>query len=155
MDDDKEVLQIMEQFLKLVSGQLDEYTTEKGRVVTGKGEVTLFTPAHVQFAKYGRGPGKMPPVEPLIDWVKQKGIASEAKEAASVAFAIAKSISKNGTKNYVPNAPNAIEEAIDNQFDKYTTRLSGYFADEINNKVLDLIVGAIPDNFKTTVKASK
>lgn len=149
---DDEVLEIAKQFLELVGKRLDGYTSEKNRVEVGSKSVTLFTPAHIQFAKYGRGPGKLPPIEPLIDWVKQKGIVQEDKEAKGVAFAIAKSISKKGTKNYVKNAPNAIEEAIEEEFDNYVVRLSGFFSEEINNQILDAIVDAIPKEWNTNVK---
>lgn len=137
--------EIAKQFLLLVSGRLDKYTTKKGSVKVERDSVILFTPSHIQFAKYGRGAGKMPPVEPLIDWVRKKGIVTEEKEIKGTAWAIAKSIAKNGTKNYVPNAPNAIEEAIEAEFDNYATRMAGFFSDEINNKVLEIMTQAIPD----------
>lgn len=143
-----ELQEIIEQFLKLVSGRLDEYTTEKGEVVVSNNTVTLFTPSHIQFAKYGRGPGKLPPIEPLVDWVKKKGIVSSNEEARGTAWAIAKSISKKGTKNYVSNAPDALTEAIEEEFDNYVTRLSGFFTEEINNQILDAIVKAIPDKIE-------
>ncbi len=148
---DSEIREIVEQFLKLVSGRLDKHTTEKGEVKASGNKITLFTPEHIQFAKYGRAPGKLPPIEPLIEWVKQKGIAKDDKEARGTAFAIAKSIAKNGTRNYVKNAPNAIGEAIEDEFDNYTTRLSGYFSEKINNEILDLIVKALPKDSKPKV----
>lgn len=147
-----ELQEIIEQFLKLVSGRLDEYTTQKGKVVVSKNTVTLFTPSHIQFAKYGRGPGKLPPIEPLVDWVKKKGIVKNDKEARGTAWAIAKSISKKGTKNYVPNAPNALTEAIEEEFDNYVEKISGFITDEINEQILDLIVEAIPIEYEVKVK---
>lgn len=45
----------------------------------------------------GRRPGKQPPVQALIDWVNQKGIAS-GKKADSIGYAIAKSIGEEGTE---------------------------------------------------------
>ncbi len=146
---ENEIEEIVKQFLKLVSGRLDEHTTEKGVIESKGGKVILFTPDHIQFAKYGRAPGKLPPIAPLIDWVKAKGIARNDDEARGTAFAIAKSIAKNGTKNYVKNAPNAIGEAIEDEFDNYTTRLSGYFSDKINEEILDLVVEALPKDWTT------
>lgn len=139
-----EIQEIARQFLLLVSGRLDEFTAEDGVVKVTDESVTLFTPSHIQFAKYGRGPGKLPPIEPLVDWVKKRGIVTNLKEARGTAWAIAKSISKKGTKNYVPNAPNALTEAIEAEFDNYTVRLSGFFSEEINNQILDAVVEALP-----------
>lgn len=116
-----EFLVIAEAFLKAVSGELDPSTEEKGIIVVDKegNSVSLFTPSHIQFAKYGRGPGKQPPVDDILKWVSKKGIVSGVKEQLGMAWGIAISISKNGTKNWVPNAPNALQEAIDNNIQKY------------------------------------
>lgn len=48
----------------------------------------------------GRPPGTPPPVEPLVDWVMAKGLASEAKKARGIAFAIRNKIAKQGTERY-------------------------------------------------------
>jgi|SaaInl47_10m_RNA_FD_contig_31_1876853_length_723_multi_4_in_0_out_0_2 hypothetical protein len=117
---------ITREFLMLVKGDLDEYTTQKSTIkVNNFLSLSLFTPAHLQFAKYGRGPGKMPPLDPLIEWVSKKGIVSGGpSQARGAAFAIAKSISKKGTKNYVPNAPNALEEALNKHMNTYVTKVN-------------------------------
>ena len=47
--------------------------------------------------EFGRKAGGMPPVTPLITWVRKK-IESDPIMAKSIAFAIAKSIAKNGTQ---------------------------------------------------------
>jgi hypothetical protein len=117
---------ITREFLMLVKGDLDQYTTQKSTIkVNNFLSLSLFTPAHLQFAKYGRGPGKMPPLDPLIEWVSKKGIVSGGpSQARGAAFAIAKSISKKGTKNYVPNAPNALEEALNKHMNTYVTKVN-------------------------------
>lgn len=119
-------VKITREFLMLVKGDLDEYTTQKSTIkVNNFLSLSLFTPAHLQFAKYGRGPGKMPPLDPLIQWVSKKGIVSGGpSQARGAAFAIAKSISKKGTKNYVPNAPNALEEALNKHMNTYVTKIN-------------------------------
>ena len=119
-------VKITREFLMLVKGDLDQYTTQKSTIkVNNFKSLSLFTPAHLQFARYGRSPGKMPPLDPLIQWVSKKGIVSGgASNARGAAFAIAKSISKNGTKNYVPNAPNALEEALNKHMNVYVTKVN-------------------------------
>lgn len=118
---------IAKEFFKAVASELDPYTSEDSKLkVNNFKSVTLATVEHVQFAKYGRGPGKQPPIDPLIKWVKRVGIVKNDKEARGTAFAIAKSIAKKGTKNYVPNAPNAIEEAIADHILDYYKKLNNF-----------------------------
>lgn len=46
--------------------------------------------------EFGRNPGTMPSVEPIVQWVLRKGIVKTEKEARRVAWAIAQDIKKNG-----------------------------------------------------------
>ena len=130
-------VKISKEFLMLVKGDLDQYTTQKSTIkVNNFKSLSLFTPAHLQFARYGRGPGKMPPLDPLIEWISKKGIVSGgASNARGAAFAIAKSISKNGTKNYVPNAPNALEQALDKHMKTYVNKVN---KNHVNDTVRNL-----------------
>ena len=50
----------------------------------------LHTPAYTQFMLYGRGPGKMPPLEPIKSWMEEKGLTGSS-------FAIRKHIADFGT----------------------------------------------------------
>ena len=50
----------------------------------------LHTPAYTHFMLYGRGPGKMPPLEPIESWMKAKGLEGSA-------WAIRQHIAKFGT----------------------------------------------------------
>lgn len=51
----------------------------------------LHTPAYTNFMLYGRGPGRMPPLEPIESWMKAKGLEGSA-------WAIRKHIEKFGTQ---------------------------------------------------------
>lgn len=118
MDDD--FLKLATEFLLAVTGELDNYTEEKGEIVSnGKDEVYLLTPSHIQFAYAGRGPGKSPPLNPILEWVKSKNIGEGIKEQKGTAFAIMRSIKEKGTKNWIPNAPNIMQVAINNNLQKY------------------------------------
>ena len=50
----------------------------------------LHTPAYTHFMLYGRGPGKMPPLEPIESWMKAKGLEGSA-------WAVRKHIAEFGT----------------------------------------------------------
>ena len=52
--------------------------------------VILHTPAYTNFMLYGRGPGRMPPHEPIESWMKAKGLEGSA-------WAIRKHIADFGT----------------------------------------------------------
>lgn len=144
-----EFIDIAKAFLQAVSGELDPFTEKNGIIqVDEKGNsVTLLTPSHIQFAKYGRGPGKMPPIKPLIEWVVKKGLADSPKEEEGTAWAIAMSIKNKGTKNWVPNAPNALQEAINKNLRKYYN--------DVNRRILDItsneVNKVLEDNMKKDV----
>ena len=52
--------------------------------------VILHTPSYTPFMLYGRGPGKMPPLEPIKSWMEEKGLEGSA-------WAIRKHIADFGT----------------------------------------------------------
>ena len=52
--------------------------------------VILHTPAYTPFMLYGRGPGKMPPLEPIESWMKARGLEGSS-------YAIRKHIADFGT----------------------------------------------------------
>lgn len=146
-----EFTDIARDFLLLVSSHLDPSTSQKGYVkIDSPTRVTLFTPSHIQFAKYGRGPGKKPPLDNILDFVQREGIIFEGTDQRGTAFAIQASIGLNGTKNYVPNAPNAIEEAIRKSLEKYNKELAKFFAIETQKQVNEIYKKQFPDkiNFR-------
>ena len=81
--------------------------------------VILHTPAYTNFMLYGRGPGRMPPLEPIKSWMEEKGLEGSA-------WAIRKHIADFGTtgndflspvlgqvkENIVQKIQNAISNAI-------------------------------------------
>lgn len=65
-----------------------------------------------------RGPGRMPPVQPIQEWIKIKKIPKPAKfkTPTEFAYAIAKSISKEGAT--YPRKP-FIVDSINNAYDNF------------------------------------
>lgn len=146
-----EFKQIATEFLQMVSDELDQYTTEDGKIeIESSTRVVLLTPAHIQFARYGRAPGKQPPISSILDFVKKKGIIFDGTDQEGTAWAIAKSIAKNGTKNYVSNAPNALNEAIQNNVDAYNKKLADHMAVEANEELQAIYKNVFPQ--KITIK---
>lgn len=149
--DNKDFLKIAEEFLKLVKGDLQPYTKEQIIIKKeGKNSVSMFAPSHIQFAKYGRGPGTPPPVDPILKWIQRKGIVTDQKEQLGTAFAISKSIGNNGTANYKPSAPDAILEAIDNHNDTFINKMAEKLSDKAREQIEDAIKIVFPD--RITIK---
>lgn len=137
---------IAKEFLLLVSGELDQFTSQKGVVeIESETRVTLFTPAHIQYAKYGRGPGKKPPLDNILKYVESEGIIFDDTDERGTAFAIQASIGKKGTKNWVPNAPNALEEAIQAQLEKYNKALAKLFLVKVDGEVQEIYKDTFPE----------
>ena len=140
-------LEIAMVFLKAVAGELDPFTSQKSEVKkTGESEVTMFTPSHIQFARYGRGPGKKPPLDNILQFVKDKGILFDNMDQKGTAFAIQASIGIKGTSNWVPNAPNALQEAINNNTSDYFKSLNIAVLEETNEAVEDAMEKRFPES---------
>jgi len=137
-----ELLLISRAFFEATARELDRYTTQKNEIVVEGETMTLLTPSHIHFAKYGRAPGKKPPLDAMLSFVKSKGIKFDGLSERGTAFAIQAIIGKNGTKNYVVGAPNALEEALDNNLEEYSRRtgfiIAAKVSDEVNKVYKDI-----------------
>ncbi len=88
----------------------------------------------IEALEFGRAAGKMPPIEAIALWVKQRGLAGvfsvktrkrlgskakKQKQDVSVAWAIARHIAKHGTEAQwvFKRAAEASEEYVNNAFD--------------------------------------
>lgn len=60
---------------------------------------TLYGAGYFYQQKFGRKPGKFPPISSILDWIKTKGIQSDIPER-SLAFLIARKIAMSGTDIY-------------------------------------------------------
>lgn len=98
---------VQEGRLRTITGAIyDRITTN---VTSGTGFVTgqLETDDYWQFVGSGRGPGGMPPVEPIQAWLNAAGISDVSP------WAIAKSIAAKGTRDWRMKKPNVFTTAID------------------------------------------
>ena len=110
----KRVQATLEQYKDKIVTQLKDRLAEQGLVASGKlqnsiyGVVTetginIFAEGYGTFVEEGRGPGKMPPRNKILEWVKAKGLQSSnikykrANRLKDIAWMIAKSIAEKGT----------------------------------------------------------
>ena len=124
---------IVREFFRNIASELDPYTTDKATLQgTNAYSVQMKFPEHIQFAKYGRGAGKRPPLDAILDWVSKKGIIFEGNDEVGTAFLIQNAIGARGTLNYVPNAPNAIEEAFEKYQDEFNRKMAKELSRELD-----------------------
>jgi len=103
----KEIDKKMDEVIDMIFAKSQENLIRDGKVDTGtllktaninrsflKKEI-IYPANYAESVEYGRARGSMPPVEPIIRWVKRK-LAKSDKEAKSLGWAIAKSIEKRG-----------------------------------------------------------
>jgi hypothetical protein len=106
---------------------------------------------YVKFLKYGevvdsgRKPGKFPPIKPMVDWVRERGISSPGKTPEQIAYAIAYDIQKNGFRPRPFIQPTIAE--VEQQFadifaqaiaDDIELNAQIYFDKNINNKEIKI-----------------
>ena len=112
----------------------------------GAQEVQVFMNDYWQYVNDGRRPGKMPPIDPIVDWLKFRGIQGRDKKGRfqtrrSTAFAVATNIKKFGIKpTYFFDI--AIEQ-LSAQIDEELYEQLGLSIDDFLNQ---LIQNAIPAN---------
>lgn len=86
--------------LKAKGYKLGSSITAEYRWMGVKYQAIFNVPEYWKWVEYGRKPGKQPPMEKILTWVKSKGIKPLNKKIPekSLAFIIARSIGKKGIK---------------------------------------------------------
>ena len=128
---------IARDFLESVTSELDTYTSIKGRIYGDGNSMILETPDHIQYAFAGRGPGKKPPLEAMLELVRSKNIIFDGKDEKGTAFALQAIIAKKGTKNHKPNAPDIMETTVAKYQKKYEKELGDSILIDIDNRLKD------------------
>ena len=127
--------EIARSFLEAVTSDLDTYTSIKGKIYGDSDSMTLETPDHIQWAFAGRGKGKRPPLEAMLELVRSKNIIFDGKDEKGTAFALQAIIAKKGTKNHKPNAPDIMETTVAKYQKKYEKELGDSILIDIDNKL--------------------
>lgn len=98
----------MDDFVDKVFAKSQQNLIDDGKIDTGEllksGNINrkflektiIYTAPYADSIEFGRFPGTMPPVEPLIDWVRRKLGVRNLKEARSTAWAVATAIKQRG-----------------------------------------------------------
>ena len=104
-------------------------------LVNGAFECSLSLAPHWKYVENGRRPGKFPPIDNILDWVKAKPQLArpnrlDRKEIApkQLAFLVARKIA---TKGIQPG--NQLEEAIDIVYTRWKDRIDAAITADIEN----------------------
>jgi hypothetical protein len=142
-----EILALMNRTGELVTDKMIDTLISNGSLATGglargiaysvsetkDGITTQITiPGYGEFVDKGRRAGaKMPPVQPIIEWVKVKRITTPRYTTEQMGWAIAKSIAKKGIRPK-PFIENSIQFVLQN----FTQELTEAGAVDINNIIV-------------------
>jgi len=127
---------IARKFLEAVKSDLNVFTSVKQEITKdNEASFSLGSPDHIQWAFAGRGPGKKPPLEAMLELVRSKNILFEGMDELGTAFAIQASIGANGTKNWKPNAPDIMQETVSKYQKLYEDELGSFISIDIDNQV--------------------
>ena len=109
MDNIEAIRNYYTSLVKDLEQQNPKFPADKMRTDISLEKADLIGPNYIQYMIFGRGPGKMPPLDNIIAWV-EKNIENTTRENkdgtfstvpfASVAYAIAVKIGKEGTDIY-------------------------------------------------------
>lgn len=87
IDVDKCTAIVRDAYRKTFKGDWDK----KSEFVFHNEKLQLYAPSYTPYMLYGRGPGKMPPQQPIDSWMAQNGIVGSS-------WAIRAKIAREGTK---------------------------------------------------------
>ena len=111
-------------------------------------EIIFNAPAYWERANDGRGPGKMPPVNVIADWVRRRNITPERRngklpEPKQLPFMIANAIARDGTKFHGPTGIHFLEKSIDEQ--------KSYWDDKISEAISNDIIAELDSFFNNPI----
>jgi hypothetical protein len=128
--------EIARKFLNAVKSDTDTYTSLKGEIVENSPtSYSLLTADHLFYAKNGRAPGKNPPLEQMLNFVKSKNILFDGMDSKGTAFAMQAIIKNKGTANYKPNGTDPLLDAVNKYQNQFEKDLGSSILIDINKKM--------------------
>ena len=106
-------------------------------------EVYFDLPQYFHFAENGRRPGKMPPVNKILQWIEFKHLVPRSNNGRvpttkQLAFAISKHIALHGTKGKHLFEKTLDDQNLDNLADKLVELITAEFEKEIEKYIESL-----------------
>lgn len=109
-------LDLVEQTLGKIRTRIQEDQAAKRMVASGQSAASLEVKmeqdggdltgsSYFYWQIHGRGPGKQPPIQNIIDWIRSKAIALVDITEKGLAFLIARKIGREGTNIFQGKSP--------------------------------------------------
>lgn len=104
-----------------------------------KFEADISIASYWKYVEYGRRPGKFPPVNKILEWIKIKPVIPRPMNGLKpptepqLAFLIARKIARDGIK-----AGNQFKEALDMTWNRHYNNISNAISEDLNEMV-DLV----------------
>lgn len=103
-------------------------------------EVYFELPQYFPFSEYGRRPGKMPPVNKILQWIEFKHLVPRSNKGRvpttkQLAFAISKHIALHGTEGKHLFEKTLDDPNLDNLADKLVELITAEFEKEIEKYI--------------------
>ncbi len=88
----------------------------------------------------GRGPGKMPPVDSIVQWIADKGLAIPEKKRRGVAYAIALSIKNRGTVLHQQGGNSGVvsDEITGERFEALKATFGTKYLNDIKSQIVNV-----------------
>ena len=98
----KDILDWQQRFGRVATGNSQNWLLTFKRVGSAKPKdilANLIGVSYINYALFGRGPDRRPPVSNIMNWLRARGIKSLTLSLRDMAYVIAKNIGDNGTKS--------------------------------------------------------
>jgi hypothetical protein len=105
-------------------------SAESLRIEAGEKEGALYGAKYFYQQKFGRKPGKFPPIDDILDWIRAKGITPRDTKTTQkqLAYLFARKIAQSGTEVYQKKRDGlAVEEEVKVLVKDFQDKLNGEF----------------------------
>jgi hypothetical protein len=139
---------IISDFLNTMKEELIAYMDSEDRNATGKSKSSiqvvnvtgstgqLIGSEYIAYVFKGRGPGRMPPIDKIIDWVNARGIPR------AVAWVIARNIAESGTKLWREKRNIFNEIITEEKINTFIESISRIYQARLNSDIQELFNAA-------------
>jgi hypothetical protein len=100
------------------------------RIEAGEKEGALYGAKYFYQQKFGRKPGKFPPIDDILDWIRAKGITPRDTKTTQkqLAYLFARKIAQSGTDVYQKKRDGlSVEEEVKVLVKDFGDKLNGEF----------------------------
>lgn len=139
---------IISEFLETMKSELIAYMDSNDRNATGQSKSSiqvinvtgstgqLVGAEWINYVFKGRAPGKMPPLDKIIDWCNARGIPR------NVAWVIARNIAESGTKLWRERRNIFLEVITDEKINTFVNNLSDIYTARVKQDIREQFTAA-------------